>query len=514
MKKHIKRLICYSLITLVGINFNTEARLPKYMAQRAAELLIKGSNLGIKDEILDPEETKRENLLCLKDIKSLVNTPVGMGIETKKIKGIVNEIIKNIKKQNKEQYISKAIAQSGIKDELCKTIENLLNTKSQKEYKKYETEILEKVKVFIYASKLVSFLYTTKGRQCLCDWFRRAFYKDEYGNICYKELMVNNAQKDLKTLLMALDNVNGNTYLRGDFINWHFPCWTGTLTCFMKNPGSVAYKLLEQNAWNTNETLSKQLKTIFIGNSNLERLINCFFILEIVEDWKDIKELTNTKGNQPSRPNNYDPYECVPVPNTMYYLPNKTPQGSCMVSAIRNLLCILCRDENGEYKKNDSLRNEVDKYIRNFNDTKIRDFIPGTTSPAILGEFAENILPEIKVSYQPTLDLFVCTLNNLLKNKIESSKVVIPTPAEYMYGKKLEIFYQDLIETILRKITGHDEKLSVEKSNNLKKLTHDWPELCLVIRDKVVDKEITIAFGKRGNGEHVEITNINNITQQ
>lgn len=54
MRKRIKKFL-YSLLVAfisIGISFNTEARLPKYMAQRAAELLIEKSGLQLKSTTL------------------------------------------------------------------------------------------------------------------------------------------------------------------------------------------------------------------------------------------------------------------------------------------------------------------------------------------------------------------------------------------------------------------------------------------------------------------------------
>lgn len=551
MKKHIKRLICYSLITLVSINFNIEARLPKYMAQRAAELLIKESKLGIKDKILDPEETKRENLLCLKDIKSLVksNVPVGMDIKTKKIERIVNKILNDIKsKVTDKETFEKALLSSSIKNTLSEKIKagvQKTGTETEK-LNNIKKEIIEELKCFIYASKLVDFLYTTEKRQHLANWMKNRVYK---GKVSDHFFLIKDEKETESFTRLFNDFDEGlidDTYFR-EFANWHFPCWTGTLTCFMLKEPSLAQRIFQDKTWRnkgynkeylTEYSLMEMIHTEDLKNFSIkdckdfikkynnyfkspQKLIRILFLLELMDEWKNVQQVIgNDTISEPTLPNNYnyDPYECVPVPNTAYFLNAQQVkndseriklQGSCMVSVIRNLLCILCRDENGEYKKNDSLRSEVDKYIRNFNDTKIRDFIPGTTSPAILGEFAENILPEIKVSYQPTLDLFVCTLNNLLKNKIESSKVVIPTPAEYMDGKKLEIFYQDLIETILRQITNHGKSLSTTIQKEWKtKNNNSWHNYTIAIEDEIVNKKVTIDIRKIGDGHHIEITDI------
>ena len=53
MKNRIKKLLYSSLIVFISIavNFDAEARLPKYMAQRAAELLIEKSGLQLKEGV-------------------------------------------------------------------------------------------------------------------------------------------------------------------------------------------------------------------------------------------------------------------------------------------------------------------------------------------------------------------------------------------------------------------------------------------------------------------------------
>ena len=555
MKKHIKRLICYSLIALVGINFNTEARLPKYMAQKAAELLIKESKLGIKDEILNLGQKKIEDLLCSEKIKSLVNIPVGMGIETKKIKGIVNEILNDIKsKVTDKETFEKALPSSSIKNTLSEKIKGGvqgMGTEKEKKLEGIKKEIIEELKCFIYASKLVDFLYTTEKRQHLANWMKNRVYK---GKVSDRFFLIKDEKETESFTRLFNDFDEGlidDTYFR-EFANWHFPCWTGTLTCFMLKEPSLAQRIFQDKTWRnkgynkeylTEYSLMEMIHTEdlkkfkkcpnrknFIKEYNYyfkspQKLIRILFLLELMDEWKNVQQVIgNDTISEPTLPNNYnyDPYECVPVPNTAYFLNAQQVkndseriklQGSCMVSVIRNLLCILCRDENGEYKKNDSLRSEVDKYIRNFNDTKIRDFIPGTTSPAILGEFAENILPEIKVSYQPTLDLFVCTLNDLLSDKIDNAKVIIPSPKSYVMNSEYHgIDYADLIGKILRKITGHGESLSTEilrkKQNTSTRTDETWYNYEIVIKDEIVNKKVTIDIRKIGDGHHIEITDI------
>ncbi len=174
-------------------------------------------------------------------------------------------------------------------------------------------------------------------------------------------------------------------------------------------------------------------------------------------------------------------------------------QGSCMINTIRNLLYILCRNTSSSVITTKNMREDIrDAFV-----TSIYE-VPGTTSFATLKEFSNKILSGVSVRYQPTLELFICTINSLLRMDLRES-IVMPTPQQYIVG--LLGIDQNLISKILRKITDHNN-ISVTINENPIKLSSDWPQCCLTISDEVVNKKITIAFGKRGTGEHIEITNI------
>lgn len=167
-----------------------------------------------------------------------------------------------------------------------------------------------------------------------------------------------------------------------------------------------------------------------------------------------------------------------------------------MISTIRNLLYILCR--NNQNSKEIITNNMNDSVIEAFSGSIY--FISGTTSFITLRTFANKILTEITNEYKPDLALFAYTLYGLLKEKI--SITPLPTPKEYLN----KVVPAELIKAILSKISNHDIK--VEINNNPPKLTRTWPEEHLIISDTNVKKKITIAFGQCGSGAHAEIINI------
>ena len=129
--------------------------------------------------------------------------------------------------------------------------------------------------------------------------------------------------------------------------------------------------------------------------SSIKKVIRILCMLELIDKWDDVERITGSTESAPARTAQYDPYGCVPVPNTMYYLQPAITQGSCMISTIRNLLCILCQDTNPGL----SLRNEVRNYIITLNNAaNKRDFVSGTTNPEDLKRFADIVHPFKPVS--------------------------------------------------------------------------------------------------------------------
>ena len=403
MKQQIKKLLYPLLMAFIsiGISFNTEARLPKHMAQRAAELLIEKSELQLK---------------------------------------------------------------AGATKEA-------------------------------FAANLVDFLYSTKKRQNLTNWFRLAFIGD---------IQISTASQDIKDIMTHVNGVTHETAISGSFVNQRFPCWTGTLTCFMMNKNNKAMQALSEGK------VVERCQESLNSPDGAYKVVGILFTLELVDNWDDVKRITGSAEDAPAHPEQYDPYDCVPVPNTAYIRfkkeePGKEPkkyyQGSCMISTVRNLVYMLCRttSDSTEIVK-ENMKEDIKTAFSDLIHT-----VPGTTSESTLKGFAEKILPGITDQYQPTLELFVCTLNSLLRVDMQES-IAIPTPHQYISGS-LGI-HQGVIESILRKITNHNGHLTVTLNNNPTKLSNDWPQSCLIINDLTVNKKITIAFGLRGTGYHVEIIDI------
>lgn len=285
MKKCIKKLLYSSLVAFIGIgiNFDAEARLPKYMARRAAELLIEKSGLVLNGENVTNKVQKRRE----------------------------------------------------------------------------------------FAEKLVNFLYSTEKRQHLANWFRSAYKRD---------IRISEASQDIQGLFTKLSQVTAYTYINGNFINNRFPCWTGTLTCFMLDRNNLAYQILSHSEHERSKEVYLKYKdgtsiVNIVTASSAQKIIHVLFLLELIDTWDDVKKITESEEESPlDKVLERDPYECVSVPNTMYGLDSsKDPQGSCMISTIKNLLCVLCQNSNQLYFYC-NLKDNVRDFINYLNTEKKGDF--------------------------------------------------------------------------------------------------------------------------------------------
>jgi len=469
MKKIFKNIAMMFMVGVSGITMNTEARLPKYMAPQAAELLIEASGLDFSDEY----------------------------------KQTISSILSNASSGDNEVVAEQIFREVEITVDDFGSCYDVCKSMIAKKIKEYNTteeskkdQIAESVTKAVYACKLVNFLYSTKKRQHLANWFRKA-YKDKK----YHNMKVSEAEVELKNTFCLIKDITEETTIDGEFVNKHFPCWTGTLTCFMLGTNkNIANKAL------SNKEVAKRCKESLSGVNAAYKVVGILFSLELVDSWGDIKDICEKSDEPiPELSVSYDPYDCVPIPNAAYLIPQTASkqlfyQGSCMVSTIRNLVYMLCRNTS---HPGDIITDNIKKDIKGaFSDSIYT--VSGTTSFNKLKQFSEKILPGITGKYQPTLELFICSLNSLLREDLRES-ITIPTPQQYLSGQ-LGID-QMVVESILKKITG-SHNINVTIQEKCPKLWRDWPTCLLIVNDETINKRITIAFGKRGFGEHIEIIDI------
>lgn len=289
IKRRIKQLICCLIVSIVSISFNSEARLPKYMAQRAAELLIEKSKL-----------------------RFIVETP--------------------------ENHADKVTA---------------------------------------YATRLVNFLYNTKNRQSLANWMKRRLPFKVHGN----RVNVLPNERAFIDIFDGIDKAYNDDVTFRSFVNQLFPCWTGTLTCFMLNTNNTANIALPS------DSIVQKCQELLGNTNNTYKVISVLFTLELVDNWMNLKSICINYGegddserlSEPLMSDDFDdPYDYVPVPNTMYEVEEEY-KGTCLISTVRNLLCIFCkRDHNLVFPA--CVKDEVHTYFDSFDSFAKLTIISGITN--------------------------------------------------------------------------------------------------------------------------------------
>lgn len=149
----------------MGISFNTEARLPKYMAQRAAELLIEKSEL-LKDNIAHVNADYDV-------LKPIMFAAINKYIREVNSDDFFKKVITEIEKHEEvvEQFIS-ALKDTKIAIPAEETVENISEA--------MKNAVIIKL-ISDQATNIVDFLYSTKKRQVLADCIKPecTFYKNE-----------------------------------------------------------------------------------------------------------------------------------------------------------------------------------------------------------------------------------------------------------------------------------------------------------------------------------------------
>lgn len=479
MKKRIKKLFYSAIMAFIsiGVNFNAEARLPKYMAQRAAELLIEKSEINF-----DKEYGVRILLNRLKKSKA------------PNLDNFTTSLFRLLKLDLQNTSLANI-----LKNKLIS-----FNEDQQADSNTYAKEILK----VVLAHKLVNFLYSTEKRQHLANWMKNRI---EQGQI--KSTTVNDSAGTVQhftSLFTDIREAYVDDYNFRRFVNQHFPCWTGTLTCFILN-GEAHQLLARGNAVDSCRTKLSSAK-------GTRKIVSILFVLELIDNWNDIKQICKTEeddGADRLKEPDYvalDPYDCVPVPNTAYEYEGIF-KGTCLLSTIRNLLSILGGPDQDFIRFN--INHEVKGYLRGHNLANI----PGITNINEQNKWAGTLLA-IRDLHLPDLKGFVDTLIGLLDTKNENILQLYEQAKLQQYRDgfnsrtktQRSSIEQDildpLITQILKSITNHDIRANSRTANQTEKTTRTWPVLILEISDNSIHKKITVGIGHVGGGQHIEILNI------
>lgn len=503
MKKHIKKLLYSLLIAFmsIGISFDAEARLPKYMAQRAAELLIKKSEL-LKDDIM------------------LVNADYDV------LKSIIFDAVsKCMTKVNSDDFFTKVITEIEKHEKAIKRfVSALKDTKVVLPEKKTVENISEAMKTAVvskltsdYAANMVNFLYSTKNRQVLADCLKPecTFYKNKIESVphlqfckCFDSEECRSFQKEKLKELSSLLRIDPISDLK--FISNLFPCWTGTLTCFIMNSG-LGYNILSLNHVNQ----CKELQKLLTDQDKIHKVFSILFILEIIDDWKQLQDICENREGEPL----FKPYllDCVPVPNTMF-IDNKIMHGSCLISTVRNLIAILGTTVTG-------MKEELGSYFRSIPNSKF--IIPGIASVSTQTKWwtiLKKAAQPYDIFYTADFPNFIETLNAMLQKPIDTAPLYdwFKTYRGYFidyqsrnikireFSNKVRVSFYSVNKLIDLKLTEImsgilDRAIIVKATINQHEI---WPMFELKILDSTQKIEITVGIGNVGQGQHIEITNI------
>lgn len=462
MNKLRRQLICCSFIVMTGFSniSNVDARLPKYMAQRAAELLIEKSELQLKD----PRD-KQDFAANLVDF--LYSTDKRQHLAN--WMGLINSSIMRKTTQRQTEKTKEYT-------EACRELVKLLKSDSLENGANTEENFKNE---WITNKTFLRFAQT-----CFPCWTGTF--------TCFQMGEGKSAAYNIIRLVQALEYQD-------------------------EHAASIAElpdkRSMFIEAWN------KQLEEIKkIHNKSLStiaQILNILLFLEIIDEWSYIESVY---GNQDQYAN------CVPVPNTMYQICGKKWQGSCMVSTIHNLFNIFCRGRPDDidrvvWNKAISVNDKIKTYLLGLYDVyslpKQYYRIPGMTSPSMLKKFAERIFPDgismVNV-YEPTLMLFFTTLNNTLQKPINVDAsvyqyITLVEQQAILDASKMKAI-EDAFKNVFYSITGRETiKVTFKISEDRRK----WATHMLTIEDSTIQKKVTIGLGKRHIGHHIEIIDIEDI---
>jgi hypothetical protein len=416
------------------------------------------------------------------------------------------------------------------------------------------------------ASKIVNFVYSTASRNSLGAWMKSRVQGGRIYKNTKDDAISQQFTKFLESVLGTYaENLNFNK-----LVNVAFPCWTGTMTCYMMNSSNLCFYALKNNCLTDacklflgfegkpiGYTFSKII-TDYKGDER--KIIGIMFTLEALDTWEDLLTVIGTKESKPKYPEeDYDQYDVVPVPNTSYNF-KFLLQGSCMISTIRNLLFIFCRHKVGKnsYILNFSgLNPEISTFLEtHYCASKMHlDFLDQVKDhaqysveidPKLINRIAEEFAKTVPDPSAPTFFSSVLELQKLvidadlakiarvsgitnLKEQTDwadalnsvgalgapnllgllSALIVIrkdKSSAGDDIPKDDLIAIGNKVAYCLNSAKGGGTDIRATLKTNGEGVK--WPQLILTIIDSRANKKVDVGIGTVGKGEHIEIINI------
>lgn len=392
---------------------------------------------------------------------------------------------------------------------------------------------------------IIQTIYTNKGRQSLANWMKDR--RPRKGLECgggYNDILEikedSRFKEDtpffnvLKMLVKAGKKVDNAAFSK--FTNLIFPCWSGTLTCYMHKPAgrSLAKVALEYNRVSqackwilANDSIDTVLQPLMdvqnclkdevekkkvieqvqiIREKSLERdkilpqnhmlvkVMGVLFALELIDDWKQVQSIVeNDKLSEPHANNNRSPECLVHVPNTAAYCVingHRELIPDCQFTTLRQLLAILFQ---GNY---DKIKNEkVSKYLQEYASSSEKiEIISGETDFEKHEKWAACLPDKIRNDLSRSAKWIV----NAVAVLCGSDEVKGDSFEELSISLKLSICK-------IRKAGGEGLEVKVYPWDE-NKFCGSWPTEKIMIKDALTKKCIIIGSG--GDRNHCEIMDI------
>ncbi len=382
-----------------------------------------------------------------------------------------------------------------------------------------------------FINDIIYMVYTNECRQSLANWMHAR--RPDRGNYGRRLKVLDGVDKDtplyrlLSNLLLPYTNTVEFNQDFSMLMNLAFPCWTGTLTCYMHNNGqSLAKESLQLGTvcgidyivaackWllfgnKLPKPLPKALdhdkiktaQTIRADNVNLVKLIGVLFTLEVIDDWNQLKAIVgNTDLNAPTVPAGYQSDLIVPVPNTGYYNGSSHKyESDCHLSTLKNLLAVLC---NHNY---DAIVHETtSQYFVSTRVAKsiIAEVIIGETSKQNHTAWFNSLTESIKSSAEPSIYWLIYALKVPLTGYDSDFSTF---KLELLKGLSNEI---DAMQNAIREIKGNTNAVvEINQLQNTEVKPWRYHRLKITLPERAVIIQID---GTLTEGSHIEITDLRN----